>query len=116
MPCAYNRKRPKGFEDLGPGCQFDLDESRFFGFNGKRWCKFHLPMEDENGNKSPKASWRQGEVDLFNNEINGVMDSHIANSRDSSNVFDLSGVVFPENFSLERIDKIFSRDFKTFIL
>ncbi len=51
-------------------CQFP-GETEFFEFDGKQWCRFHLPWDDGAGNPSDKVGWRRDSIEwqAFETEI-----------------------------------------------
>ena len=100
MPCKFHRERPWPFENLGPGCQFE-GETDFFGFADKSWCRFHLPMEDDEGNRSEKADWGENEVTRFNASVLAFIDE----ARGDKKTADLTGVAFPVNVSFAGFTK-----------
>ena len=92
MPCEFHRERPYPFQDLNPGCQFE-GEAEFFGVADKSWCRFHLPMEDDDGLKCEKAywDWDENEVTRFNTAVLAFIDKAHVDGKDA----DLTGVAFP---------------------
>lgn len=61
MPCAFFFDRQDwDLETDEPvsvrsTCQFDEPDDSLIEFDGNSWCKFHLPVEDSQGSRSPKA-------------------------------------------------------------
>ncbi len=100
MPCEFHEKRPFFFDNLGPGCQFK-GETKFFEFAYKFWCGFHLPMEDDVGNKSEKADWKENKVTRFNAAVLAFIDE----AREDEKTADLTGVAFPGNVSFTGFTK-----------
>ncbi len=97
-------------------CQF-LDETEFHAFDGREWCLFHLPLEDAEGNKSPKDSWERSVPD-WQRFRNVVFDS-LRHPQDKSpnrwiehRISDLRAVVFPHRFGFGLLhDTILYPDF-----
>lgn len=84
MTCAFVLERPEPFNRLGSGCQFP--DEPLIEFEGKDWCRFHLPMDT-------KENWSDADTENFYS----VIFQRIEAARDSGAdvVADLSGVVFP---------------------
>lgn len=79
-------------------CQFPAEET--VRFDGREWCRFHLPLQDAAGNQSAKGldnnGWEEGGAErrALENEIFDRF-NNTAQSRGA----DLRGVAFPPNFS-----------------
>jgi|GEM_PF-3595349 len=112
-------------------CQFP-GETEFFKFDGKQWCRFHLPLQDENGNKSDKGREDEGwkttylgllslgntngpiggikkgkELEAFRTEVHARLQVKKPTSPNpllaSDNRADMRGVVFPPGFAFGNI-------------
>ena len=96
--CEFQYDYPYPHRDLDPGCQF-TEETEFFRCGGKSYCRFHLPMADEDGNETAKAAWARGdrEVESFNAAIDAIIET-AAKSEQPAN---LSGVVFPGDIAFD---------------
>jgi len=99
LPCAFFFDRLELSEDLPweetevrSPCQFNVPETSLIEFDNKRWCPFHLPMENTKGESSPKATWAEKEADKFNDKIFVF----IKNGGTKNIEIDLTGVVFPK--------------------
>ena len=60
--CAYVSRETK------EKCQFE-EAHDFIEFDGKFWCRFHLPMRDGQGNDNSKAIWDGPTIEAFNHAI-----------------------------------------------
>jgi len=79
-------------------CQFPA-ETDFFDFDGKKWCRFHLPLQDAAGNKSDKGrgenGWEEvqgGQWQAFTQEVIGRF---ISTSLSQNAEIDFRGIAFP---------------------
>ncbi len=107
MTCAC--KSIHRFPCLFPG------ETDFFPFDGREWCRFHLPLKDADGNKSDKGrgdnGWEEGgaELQAFTTEIHVRLRSAtpvVIDWQRSVETWDaalLLGVVFPHDFNFSHI-------------
>lgn len=91
MPCAFNLKRGVPLKGFISGCQFDVPKENLIEFIGEVWCKYHLPVLGGDEVKSEKANWDDETCNRFNSEII----EWIKTASGSSDILDLSGVVFP---------------------
>ncbi|MCH7539312.1 MAG: pentapeptide repeat-containing protein [Proteobacteria bacterium] len=98
MPCAFRLKRPLPFDDLYPGCQFDVPGAEIIDFGGKTWCRFHLPLEAKDAQGKPKADWDEQAIKTFNEAIFAFIDR----ARSQGRPADLTGVVFPGDIVFDR--------------
>jgi uncharacterized protein YjbI with pentapeptide repeats len=78
-------------------CQFE-EAHDFIGFDGKLWCRFHLPMRDGQGNDSSKAIWDGSTIEAFNQATFDL----IGNAKTQNTKADFQGVVFPGTISFEQ--------------
>ncbi len=101
MPCAFHAKRPVPFDDLDPGCQFNVAEKELGNFKDKSWCEFHLSMEGEDAEKMRKTEWYEAKVKRFNQRIF----KHIEDAKKDGIPCDLSGVTFPGEIYFEEVEK-----------
>ena len=90
MTCAYcQRDNSK--------CQFEHQEQYHYNrpaiIEGERWCHFHAPLEDKNGNPTSKGKWIPDEIRRFYKGISELRENAIAKQEK----LDLRGVVFPGN-------------------
>ena len=98
--CAFHLKRPKPFDALPPGCQFEAEPGDLIEWDGKHWCKFHLPLKATDDYMMPKSSWLEGGWrDGFLTELFAFIDAH-----NGSRELDLSGVQVPDHADLGRFD------------
>lgn len=92
MPCAFTLKRSHPGLGEATGCQFDESEGKLIGFEGKKWCRFHLPVgSGDTQARSAKAEWSEAEIKVFNERVF----KFIEEARAAGKTADLSGVVFP---------------------
>ena len=101
-------------------CQFE-GETEFFSFDGKEWCRFHLPLRDAAGNKSDKGrgknGWKKGgaERTKFSAEIHARLGAATPwkgrNSGDDDTRAHLKGVAFPPGFDFSGICNEIHADF-----
>ncbi len=93
--CAFHYDYPWPHQDLDPGCQF-TEERDLFDCGDKRYCRFHLPMADENGTPTEKAKWaEEGDDSPELADFRKAIDVQIKAALDDRSVANLSGVVFP---------------------
>ena len=95
-------------------CQFPA-ETEFFGFDSRKWCRFHLPLQDAAGNKSDKGrgknGWEEGgpELEKFTDEIHARL--RAAASWDDVRINDTRAnfncVSFPSNFLFLPVANVF---------
>ncbi|MCK9993427.1 MAG: hypothetical protein Dbin4_01947 [Alphaproteobacteria bacterium] len=85
-------------------CQFP-GETEFFDFAGRQWCRFHLPLQDADGNKSAKVrgdnGWEEGGVEWrkFAVEIHDRLHAALRSSfLEDYTRANLQGVAIPPNF------------------
>ncbi len=93
MPCAYR------------DCQFPNEPTRF-ECDERRWCQFHLPMEDKNGAATEKATWPNHNYDVFEERIF----TRIRKATEDE-IADFQGVVFPRTISFANLDNEFKVGF-----
>ncbi len=64
------------------------------------FCQFHLPLVDENDEKTPKAKWEGSALTEFNNHVIFIINffTNIKNN------IDLSNVVFPGEIKFQRVN------------
>jgi hypothetical protein len=101
MRCEFRLSYASSFEQ---SLQFDANSENTFGarcqfyefadtdmqtFAGKRWCPFHLPLEDDAGNASPKKSWGF----MTQAAMTGALAPYIEDRCASAKPVDLSGLV-----------------------
>lgn len=96
-------------------CQFP-GEMEFFDFDGKKWCRFHLPLQDANGHKSAKGrgdeGWKKNGWEEGGAELKKFTDEILTRLRAATpwegffkkdTRADLKGVVFPKYFQFTGI-------------
>lgn len=91
--CAFQIKYPYPHGDLDGGCQFD-DETELFPCGDSLYCRYHLPLADEQDEPTEKAAWADADSEAgaaFRREIA----RRIAAALDNGDKLNLSGVVFP---------------------
>jgi len=106
VSCAYIHKNKTGPNKENMECQFNVAEHELTKFSGQLWCQFHLPLENEKGEKSDKAKWTN-KTDTFNSTII----KNIANFYSHGNLnlpYDLSGTIFPSEFPPDYFPKQFN--------
>lgn len=90
MTCAYRQRD-------NSKCQFEHQEQYHYNrpaiIEGERWCHFHAPLEDKNGNPTSKRKWVPDEIRRFYKGILELYESSVTKQEK----LDLSGVVFPGN-------------------
>ncbi len=103
-------------------CQFH-DAPASFKFDGLDWCRFHLPLEDAEGNPSAKSKyWFDWEGDpdkevlAFNREIYNRLAAAKAGTSANDGCADFRFVEFPDDFDFSELSKplpnyIFNVDF-----
>lgn len=78
-------------------CQFQGEKD--IPFAGYDWCRFHLPLQDDKGNRSPKMTGKDGwnkdgsEIEAFT----GGVQQRLCQSMDNE-LADLRGLAFPPEF------------------
>jgi uncharacterized protein YjbI with pentapeptide repeats len=88
-------------------CQFPA-ETAFFDFDGRQWCRFHLPLQDAGGNKSAKGrgeeGWEEGGEEW--EDFKDAIYHRIRMPKDGILIkeacADLKGVAFPDKFSFSK--------------
>jgi len=111
MPCSFKGDEslspPRDIENYDYTCRFVVADRDLITFEGKQWCKFHLPMEGKDGSKSEKADWDREQIEKFNFDFNSRLTQ--LNSRSSEPLFDATGVVFPAEITIteRRVAKMF---------
>ena len=98
--CAFHLKRPKPFDALAPGCQFDVNDADLIEWDNKHWCEFHLPLKatDEAGYPIRRGKGDERArllVDLFD----------YIKARNGKSPVDLSGVQVPNDADFREFDK-----------
>lgn len=88
MPCTFK------LNDEDHACGYNIAEAELYNFNGQQWCEFHLPMEDNNGNKSEKSEWGEEKISDFNQRIFGII-NHVKELEDENKIASFRGVIFP---------------------
>ena len=87
MPCELFIK-----DAQRTSCQFNLGVGPLISLSdGRMACKFHMPLQDTNGNETEKAKWDEYQ----NSDFNDAVDYQIRNADREGIKLDLSGVVFP---------------------
>lgn len=99
-------------------CQFPAETENFY-FDGRLWCRFHLPLQNAAGNKSGKRrgdnGWEEGGVEwqAFNDEIRALL--RAATPWNYSLLKDtrakLRGVAFPPGFNFSGISDVIHVNF-----
>jgi len=97
MPCAFHLDRLAPYSEQDSGCQFDKHQ-QFFEFDGKSWCRYHLPLNSNEDEVSLKAKWDHREIEQFYHQI-----SDFISGRTYGGIVDLCGVVFPGDFDLKLV-------------
>jgi len=100
--CAFTTSR--GVEQDN-SCQFNIPEHELIEFDGKCWCKFHLPMCNEKGKPSCKSEWVTepiaGEsVPIDTSFFQEVMERSYIEVYEGHWAYNLVGVVFPNSVYL----------------
>jgi Pentapeptide repeats (9 copies) len=86
MPCAFHKSH---YERSVSGCQFRVHDGDLIEFDGKSWCRFHLPIRAGEA-ESDKAQWHLD--DDFRESILSYV-----NKAKNGDAVDLSGVIFPQS-------------------
>lgn len=110
MPCQFkfdyvgqfepsNTLVPGSDNSFGYGCQFHhhFHETELIEFDGKKWCPFHFPLEDRDGNPSGKAEWAN--IARFG-AIWGKLGSYIEERCTQGLPVDLTGLVHWDRLTL----------------
>ncbi len=95
MSCAYE------------GCQFLVHDRNLIAFQGKKYCEFHLPLNDSDGNHSVKKEWKEEEIESFNERIL----SFIQEWEEENQPANLEGVVFPGDIGFSKM-RLLRADFR----
>jgi uncharacterized protein YjbI with pentapeptide repeats len=95
MSCAYE------------GCQFLVHDRNLIAFQGEKYCEFHLPLDDHDGNNSVKKAWKEEEIEGFNERIL----SFVQEWEDENQPVNLGGVVFPGDIGFSKM-RLLRADFR----
>ena len=91
MPCEHSHENEYGV--FTAFCQFlyEFHENELIDVDGKKFCLFHAPLEDGNGNPTEKKEWTDDRQKSFYSKIKKLCKDAIAKQE----YLDLSGIVFP---------------------
>lgn len=101
MPCQFSLGYVSAFEPsstldsnsenaFGNKCQFAFfDETHMISSGEKKWCPFHLPLTDSNGNNTDKKTWPFG----VQAQLSGLLSQYIEERRKQGKPIDLCGLV-----------------------
>lgn len=101
MSCCYRRKA-KDAANLEEGdCPFDGRPFfvRLYEVDGKTYCQCHLPMEDQSGQPTEKATWSKRD----SRQVTDLIQDYLNNFARGGAVAPLSGVVFPPSAEMTRM-------------
>ena len=102
MPCAFHLERPDPFRNLGPGCQFKVQENQLTEVGGAPWCDYHLPLRKDFKEVGQKWQWNDEQIKQFNKAVIAL----IRKACDEKVKCDLTGTVFPGAIDFSEI-KVF---------
>lgn len=94
MPCLYESLE-------GKPCQNSFPEEELYDFVGKKWCVFHLPMTDKQGNESSKTKLSKVEVVNFNTGVQKI----IIDAKERGGKANLSGFIIPKRIDFRHIEE-----------
>lgn len=100
--CCFNAEKFWLSGAMEKGCQF-TNEVELFDVDGRKYCRFHMPLFDRDRRPTSKSTWDNSQFKLFDDGIESLlskaMDAKDPNSEDWWAVADLSGVVFPRYYN-----------------